>query len=133
LLRRHLAAVRSLSDAAISRIGRDQQALHASEDATLDFERREGSIVFYAFDMPFIGGLDLQHQPLEIRRELLRETVAKLPEPIRYSETFDVLAADLMAGLSSQEVVDFFHRVIGRAPDAALPDRKIAESRRTAQ
>lgn len=33
------------------------------------------SIVFFAFDLPFLGGLDLRKQPLEARRESLRELI----------------------------------------------------------
>jgi bifunctional non-homologous end joining protein LigD len=47
-----------------------------------------GRIVFYAFDIPFCGGMDLTACPLIARKALLREI---LPEtgPIRYSEHFE--------------------------------------------
>jgi bifunctional non-homologous end joining protein LigD len=62
-----------------------------------DFETARNAIVFYAFDLPLVGGLDLRRQPLETRREMLRELVAKLPGAIRYSETFEAPPSQLMA------------------------------------
>lgn len=61
-----------------------------------NFDGQRDAIVFYAFDLPLLGGLDLRRQPLETRREMLREIVAKLPSVIRFSETFDVPASELM-------------------------------------
>jgi bifunctional non-homologous end joining protein LigD len=61
-----------------------------------NFDGDQSEIVFYAFDLPIFGGLDLRRQPLETRRDLLRETIALLPDAVRYSETFDVAASRLM-------------------------------------
>lgn len=61
-----------------------------------DFDTDKGLIVFYAFDLPIVGGLDLRRQPLETRREMLRELIAKMPDPIRFSEAFIVPPARLM-------------------------------------
>ncbi|PZF81319.1 ATP-dependent DNA ligase, partial [Micromonospora endophytica] len=35
-----------------------------------------GGIVFYAFDLPFIGGRDLRREPLSVRRALLAQLMA---------------------------------------------------------
>src|SRR6516164_9307616 len=55
-----------------------------------------GRVVLYAFDLPILAGKDLRQAPLEVRREKLRQLVATLSDPIRYSETFDVPPSELM-------------------------------------
>jgi ATP-dependent DNA ligase len=43
-------------------------------------------IFYYAFDLLILAGRDVRFEPLETRRELLREKVlSKLKEPVRYS------------------------------------------------
>ncbi len=58
-----------------------------------------GVILFYAFDAPVLAGFDLRSKPLATRREILRELISKLPDTIRFSETFDASAPDLMAAV----------------------------------
>lgn len=60
-----------------------------------------GVILFYAFDAPILAGIDLRGKPLATRREMLREVVPNLPDTIRFSETFDASAAELMAAVRS--------------------------------
>jgi len=60
-----------------------------------NFEAAE-AILFYAFDLPIFAGTDPRSRPLEQRRASLRELADKLPEPIRFSESFDVPAPDLL-------------------------------------
>lgn len=48
-----------------------------------------------------LAGADLRNKPLAARREMLRELISKLPETIRFSETFDASAAQLMAAVRS--------------------------------
>ena len=50
------------------------------------------AILFYAFDAPVLAGADLRSKPLATRREMLRELIPKLPDTIRFSETFDASA-----------------------------------------
>src|SRR5260370_9538149 len=50
------------------------------------------AILFYVFDAPVLAGEDLRGNPLEARREMLRELISKLPDSIRFSETFDASA-----------------------------------------
>ncbi len=45
--------------------------------------------------------MDLRSKPLSTRREMLRELISKLPDAIRFSETFDASAAELMAAVRS--------------------------------
>ncbi|WP_395060507.1 DNA ligase D [Polaromonas sp.] len=54
-------------------------------------------IVYYLFDMPFYDGHDLRQVPLVERRERLRALVAGAGlGPLRFSETFDNGAQDLL-------------------------------------
>ena len=53
-------------------------------------------VVFYAFDLLMVRGRDLRLFRLEERRKRLRQIVDRLPENIRYSETFGVSAATLV-------------------------------------
>jgi bifunctional non-homologous end joining protein LigD len=59
------------------------------------------AILFYAFDVPVLEGVDLRSKPLATRREMLRELISKLPDTTRFSETFDASAAELMAAVRS--------------------------------
>jgi|SRR5208282_5058149 len=58
---------------------------------------RDHTIAFYAFDLLHQAGQDVMGLPLESRREILRtRLMPQLPEPIRFSETFDVPPAHLV-------------------------------------
>ena len=48
-----------------------------------------------------IAGADLRSKPLATRRELLCELISKLSDTIRFSETVDASAAELMAAVRS--------------------------------
>ncbi|KRC80554.1 ATP-dependent DNA ligase [Achromobacter sp. Root83] len=63
-----------------------------------DGERTQ-AIIFYAFDLPFIGGRDLRGEPLRVRRALLAQLMetAEGDPRLRFSEAFDVPPADLVA------------------------------------
>jgi DNA ligase D-like protein (predicted ligase) len=51
----------------------------------------------YAFDLLFFKGQELMHEPLAKRRELLRtEVMPRLPDSIRFSETLDASAAEVV-------------------------------------
>jgi DNA ligase D-like protein (predicted ligase) len=55
-----------------------------------NFGSSHAALFFYAFDLPILAGCDVQSEPLDIRRELLRTKVlSKLDEPIRYSATLE--------------------------------------------
>ncbi|NMK46502.1 DNA ligase D [Achromobacter sp. Bel] len=57
-----------------------------------------GGIVFYAFDLPFIGGRDLRREPLRVRRALLAQLMATADDDhLRFSDTFEQAPADLVA------------------------------------
>ena len=58
--------------------------------------RRTSSII--VFDIPFYGGYDLRAFPLVERREFLKKLFETTPpETVRFSETFDVPADDIVA------------------------------------
>jgi DNA ligase D-like protein (predicted ligase) len=59
------------------------------------------TILFYAFDAPVLAGADLRSKPLVARREMLRGLISKLPDTIRFSESFDASASELMAAVRS--------------------------------
>ena len=61
--------------------------------------QRTRDIIFYAFDLPFIGGRDLRQEPLRVRRALLAQLMetAQDDKRLRFSEAFDVAPADLVA------------------------------------
>lgn len=55
-------------------------------------------IAYYVFDLPFHDGLDLRKAALQDRRALLQQILAKKPSNVvRYSDTFDVPANDIVA------------------------------------
>jgi bifunctional non-homologous end joining protein LigD len=75
----------------------DFQALQNAFDSS-----RTQNIIYYVFDIPFFGGYDLRALPLIERRGYLkklfetRSTVA-----VHFSETFDVPADHIVAGVDS--------------------------------
>jgi len=61
-----------------------------------DYDASASAILYYAFDLPYLRGQDLRGEPLDIRRKMLREIVHALPDPIHYSETFEVPVEQLL-------------------------------------
>jgi bifunctional non-homologous end joining protein LigD len=62
-----------------------------------NFGSSHASLLFYAFDVPILAGSDVQSEPLDIRRELLRmKVLSKLDEPIRYSATLEASLTSLI-------------------------------------
>ena len=58
---------------------------------------------FYAFDLLHLAGKNLRGHPLDERRELLRAKVMpRLPDAIRFSETFDAPSAEVVAAVKKQ-------------------------------
>ncbi|NGT16355.1 DNA ligase D [Achromobacter insolitus] len=55
-------------------------------------------IVYYAFDLPYVAGRDIRAEPLKLRRELLRQVVARSKgKHVKFSEAFDKPVGDLVA------------------------------------
>jgi hypothetical protein len=49
-----------------------------------------------------LAGADLRSKPLTTQREMIRELISKLPETIRFSETFEASAGRTNGGSSLQ-------------------------------
>ncbi|AVJ28192.1 DNA ligase D [Achromobacter spanius] len=59
---------------------------------------RTQDIVFYAFDLPFIGQRDLRQEPLSVRRALLQQLMDTAEDDhLRFSEAFEAAPSDLVA------------------------------------
>ena len=64
---------------------------------------RKANILFYAFDVLVLAGEDVRNLPFDERRETLRrQLIPKLGDAIRYSETFDVPAAEFIETVRAQ-------------------------------
>lgn len=62
-----------------------------------DGERTQ-DIVFYAFDLPFIGQRDLRQEPLTVRRALLQQLMDTTDDDhLRFSEALEAAPSDLVA------------------------------------
>ncbi len=66
--------------------------------------RRTGNprIFYYAFDLPHWNGRNLIHLPLDERRRLLSQALRDIPEPVRFSQTLDAPAGELLESVRSQ-------------------------------
>jgi bifunctional non-homologous end joining protein LigD len=62
------------------------------------------AIVLYGFDLLMWQGKDVRLWPLKDRREELREIVSKLPDTIRYSETFNVPLSELVRAVREHQL-----------------------------
>jgi DNA ligase D-like protein (predicted ligase) len=63
----------------------------------------ENGLVFCLFDLLILAGEDLRNQPLEVRRKLLqRRVMSQLAESIRFSQTIEACAADLVRAVREQ-------------------------------
>jgi bifunctional non-homologous end joining protein LigD len=61
------------------------------------------TVIYYVFDVPVLGGQNLTGEPLERRRELLRERILPtLSEPIRHSPELNASLADLIESVRAQ-------------------------------
>ncbi|WAI81464.1 MULTISPECIES: DNA ligase D [Achromobacter] len=59
---------------------------------------RTGDIVFYAFDLPFIGCRDLREEPLTVRRDLLAQLMGTAADDfLRFSVAFKETPSNLVA------------------------------------
>lgn len=71
----------------------DFQALQNAFDST-----RTQEVIYYLFDIPFYDGYDLRGVPVTERRAFLKTFFEKSPpDPVRFSETFDAPAGDIVA------------------------------------
>jgi bifunctional non-homologous end joining protein LigD len=87
----------------------DGEIVALDEDGKPSFNLLQGfgnahAIVLYAFDLLMLQGKDVRPWPLDDRREQLREIVQRLPETIRYSETFNVSLPELMRAVRKHQL-----------------------------
>ncbi len=67
-------------------------------------ERREGvPVIYYAFDLLYLDGLDLRRVALEQRKRLLQEKIVA-GEVIQYSDHYDEKGLDLFAAAKKREL-----------------------------
>lgn len=94
----------------------DFQALQAAFDS-----KSSDTMQYWLFDLPYYMGYDLRAVPLVERRTLLRGLLARTaPANLRYSETVDAAAADLLASACKLG----FEGVIGKRRDAPYASRR---------
>lgn len=104
--RRFSAVARALEALPVDTV-LDGEIVAVSGDGKPSFSSLQNSrddaaaILFYAFDAPVLAGADLRSKPLAKHREIVRELISKLPDTIRFSETFDASASELMAAVRS--------------------------------
>jgi len=101
----------------------DGEIVVLSDDGRADFgalqnwrERKEGTLVYYVFDLLWLDGIDLQKEPLTVRQEVLKSLV---PEGgvIRFSESIDEWG------------VDFFEAAKNNGLEGIIAKRKSAPYR----
>ena len=84
-------------DGEIVMLDRDGIPNFQSLQNAFDGDRTQG-IIFYAFDLPFIGCRDLRQEPLAVRRALLRQLMDAVEDDrLRFSEALEAAPADLVA------------------------------------
>jgi bifunctional non-homologous end joining protein LigD len=67
--------------------------------------RKTSDLIFFAFDLLYLDGVDLRHEPVEVRRDKLRQLVGANPhDHIRFSETLDVDPAHLLINACKMEL-----------------------------
>jgi DNA ligase D-like protein (predicted ligase) len=63
----------------------------------------KASLLYYVFDVLILGGSDVMHEPLSVRRELLlSELMPKLRDPVRESAILDASLPDLITAVKTQ-------------------------------
>jgi len=68
-----------------------------------NYATREYTLAFYLFDLLILAGVELRTETLETRRTLLRTRVMpRLAEPIRFSETIQAPASELVRAVREQ-------------------------------
>ena len=76
---------------------------HPSFNLLQNYASREYTLVFYLFDLLVLEGEDLRIESLEVRRQLLSaRLMPRLAEPIRFSETMQASAAELLRAVREQ-------------------------------
>ncbi|SDO96978.1 ATP-dependent DNA ligase LigD phosphoesterase module/ATP-dependent DNA ligase LigD polymerase module [Rhodoferax sp. OV413] len=94
-----------------------------------DFQRLQNAfdrgstddILYYLFDVPYLDGRDLRQEALETRRAVLQQLFNdKTPDNLRFSDTFDVRAQDLLSTVCKMGL----EGVIGKKKNAVYVSRR---------
>ncbi|GAB2837502.1 DNA ligase D [Pseudoduganella ginsengisoli] len=84
-------------------------------------EARNGSIVYFVFDAPYLDGHDLRGVPLAQRRELLYAVLKDRPsDTVRYSAELDAPPADMVAAACKMGL----EGIIGKRRDSTYVSRR---------
>jgi bifunctional non-homologous end joining protein LigD len=87
-----------------------------SFSALQTYADRATAIVYYVLDVMILEGKDIMDQPLESRRELLREHVlTRLDEPIRESPELEASLPDLVQSVEGLYCENWIELANGRA------------------
>ncbi len=74
-----------------------------SFNALQNYGAASAPVVYYVFDVMILGGRDVMREPLEIRRDLLKNKILpKLSEPIRYASSLDADLPVLIQSVKEQ-------------------------------
>ncbi|MBI6908276.1 DNA ligase D [Pseudomonas palleroniana] len=77
---------------------------------------RDGNIVYYLFDMPFLDGMDLREVPVEQRREALSGILARYEdEALRYSQDFAETPQALLDSACEMQMEGLIGKRVGSA------------------
>jgi bifunctional non-homologous end joining protein LigD len=72
------------------------------------------NLIFYAFDLLFLGGIDLRDRPVEQRRELLRVLLEQCElECVRFSQTLDADPVHLLASAAKLKLEGLVGKRVG--------------------
>ena len=87
----------------------DGEVVAIDENGQISFNRLQHSrsrthVQFYAFDLLVYRGRSILRLPLETRRELLTEALAKVEYPVLQSQNFDAKPADLIRAAKELEL-----------------------------
>lgn len=126
---RQVAALRALG---IDSAWLDGEMVVADENGAADFQALQNAfdteqdehITYYVFDLPFLGGQDLRHAPLQDRRETLKTLLDHdASDVLKYSADFDEPVDALLASACRLEL----EGLIGKRADSPYSGRRSAD------
>jgi bifunctional non-homologous end joining protein LigD len=104
----------------------DGEIVAVDDDARVSFNllqhhrSKAQAIQFYAFDLIIFKGRSLVGVALETRRQLLREALRTVEDPIRLSETFETQPGDLIRAAKEQS----FEGIVAKQKDSTYEPGK---------
>lgn len=110
----------------------DGEVVVAGENGMADFQALQNAfdtahdehIVYYLFDLPFLGGQDLRQVPLQDRRETLRQLLeGRESEHVRFSADFDQPVDSLLDSACQLEL----EGLIGKRADSPYVGRRSSD------